>query len=92
MGGSLDPSSAGLSVSVSRRAAGSTASTLPATFCPSLNFLWAFLVPRSDMCSVGTMALQRQGEAKRARMGAARSRATPLQASWQSWQSVLQGE
>lgn len=61
MGGSLDPSSAGLRVMVSRRAAGSTASTRPATFCPSLNFLCAFLVPLSDMCSVGTTALSGGG-------------------------------
>lgn len=36
----------------------STDSTLPATFCPSLNFFRPLAVPRSEACSTGTNALR----------------------------------
>lgn len=41
-----------------RSAPASTVSTLPATFCPSLNLRNAFADPVSDACSKGTSALQ----------------------------------
>jgi hypothetical protein len=40
------------------RTATSTSSTRPLTFCPSLYFAFALSAPLSDICIVGTKALQ----------------------------------
>ncbi len=57
-GGSFSPTSSFFSDRVIFRAATSTSNTLPDTFCPSLYFARAFSDPLSDMCTVGTSALQ----------------------------------
>lgn len=46
---------------VTRHPPGSTVSTLPATFCPCLNFFRPLALPRSEACSVGTSALRGGG-------------------------------
>lgn len=57
-GGSFSPTSSFFRDRVIFRAATSTSSTRPLTFCPSLYFAFALSAPLSDMCIVGTNALQ----------------------------------